>query len=578
MYFDALTLAALVDEFDEKIVGGRVQDTIDVDPTGMGLEIYAHRQRRYLYISADQQTPRVHLVDGKLRRGLFKPTQLGLLFRRYVEGGIVEKIHQPEWYERILYIDISHVEGKFRIVVEPMERRANILLLNDDDVILDCIHRVGPKNNSYRLSLPNHDYKLPPPMDRFNPKDVTVEQMQEALDNEDPKQKVRYMLTSALVGFSPLVAQEVTHRTYDYYNQKVRDADAEALHDTVHALMEPMTRHEWTPGIAGEDDVIEAFSVYPLTVIENWRRVESISEALAMYYTSITGEQAYNQAKEPVRDALDEAKAKYNAKIQSMKESLRDESDIDRLQKSGELILAYQYTLDSNQTELVAQYDVEGDAMHIQLNTDLTAVENAQKYFDKYKRAKRARKRVPRLIKAAQQELDYILQLETDLEMAQSWPEIDDVIQAVQERGFAVHEKKVRRIGGAGRSGPMKLTDKDGFVIYVGRNSRQNEQVVFRIANSDDIWLHARDVPGSHVVIRNDGRRISSELIEEAASVAAYYSSKQRDTKVDVDVTRCKYVKAIKGAGPGMVTYRNEDTMTVQPRSAEDVFPKPEKS
>ena len=231
MYFDALTLAALVDEFEEKIVGGRVQDTIDVDPTGIGLEIYAHRERRYLYISADQQTPRVHLVDGKLRRGLFKPTQLGLLFRRYVEGGIVEKVHQPEWYERILFIDISHVEGQFRIVVEPMERRANILLLNDSDMILDCIHRVGPKDNSYRLSLPNHDYVLPPPMDRFDPTEVTVEQMQQALDNEDPKQKVRYMLTSALVGFSPLVAQEVTHRTYGYYNQKVRDADAEISTD-----------------------------------------------------------------------------------------------------------------------------------------------------------------------------------------------------------------------------------------------------------------------------------------------------------------------------------------------------------
>jgi predicted ribosome quality control (RQC) complex YloA/Tae2 family protein len=333
-----------------------------------------------------------------------------------------------------------------------------------------------------------------------------------------------------------------------------------------------MMRHEWTPGIAGEDGVIEAFSVYPLTVIENWRRVESISAALAEYYESITGDQAYNQAKEPVRDALDEAKAKYGAKIKSLKDSLRDESDIERLQQSGELILAYQYNIASDQTELVAQYEVEGDPLHISLDLNLTPLENAQKYFDKYKRAKRARKRVPQLIQATQQKLDYILQLENDLDMAQSWPEIDDVIQAVQQQGFAVHEKQVRRIGGAGRSGPMKLTDKDGYVIYVGRNSRQNEQVAFRIANSDDIWLHARDVPGSHVVIRNDGRRISDDLIEKAASVAAYYSSKQRDAKADVDVTRCKYVKAIKGAGPGMVTYRNEYTITVRPRSAEDVF------
>jgi predicted ribosome quality control (RQC) complex YloA/Tae2 family protein len=288
---------------------------------------------------------------------------------------------------------------------------------------------------------------------------------------------------------------------------------------------------------------------------------------MTAYYGAATGEQAYDQAKKPVQEAIEEGKIRFSAKIKSLRESLRDESELERLRQSGELILAYQYNIDPEQNELVAQYDPDEPPLEIKLDSTLSPVENAQKYFNKYDRAKRARANVPKLIREAQTELDYVLQLENDLEMASSWPEIDDVIQALQSRGLdVIQNKKVRRIGGGGRSGPMKLT-RDVYVVWVGRNSRQNEQVTFRKANSSDLWLHARGVPGAHVVIRDDGRRIPEDLIEEAAAIAAHYSSKRNDTKVDVDVTRCKYVKPIKGAGAGMVTYRNERTLTVRPLS-----------
>ena len=149
--------------------------------------------------------------------------------------------------------------------------------------------------------------------------------------------------------------------------------------------------------------------------------------------------------------------------------------------------------------------------------------------------------------------------------MAANWPEIDDVIQNLQARGHG-QGARLKRIGGGGRAGPQRIVSREGYVIWVGRNSRQNEQVTFKTANAQDIWLHARDVPGAHVVIRNDGRRISEELIAEAAAVAAWYSKRRNDTNVQVDYTRVKYVKAIKGAGPGMVTYRNESSVNVQPR------------
>lgn len=567
MYLDALTISALVDEFMDDLVGGRVQDVLDVDPTGFGLEVYAHRQRRYLYLSADRQLPRVHLVGDRLRRGLYKPTQLGLLFRRFVEGGIISHVSQPDW-ERILYIEIEHpAEGISTIVIEPMERRANILLLRENGVILDCVHRVGPENNRYRLSLPNHEYKLPPPLtDRFSPFEVTMSEIEAIFEEAEGKDKAYRPLSRNLLGFSPLLGREIIFRASGEANAKVRDVDPIAVHEAIQTVMAPLQQRNWQAGIAGEDGIAEAFSVYPLTYIPNWRTVESISHAMTTYYGAATGEEAYNQAKKPVQEALDEAKIKFSKKVEGLQNSLRDESELEHLQHSGELILAYQYTIEPGQIELKAQYEYDGPELSIKLDPDLDPVENAQRYFDKYNRAKRARNNVPRLITDAQNELNYILQLENDLHLAANWPDIDEVIRALEERGIAIQNKRVKRLGGGGKSGPKKVTNHDGYVIYIGRNSRQNEQVTFRIANSNDLWLHARDVPGAHVVIRNDGRRISEALIEQAASVAAYYSSKQADTKVDVDVTRCKYVKPIKSAGPGMVTYRNERTLTVVPQ------------
>ncbi len=569
MYFDAMTISALVDEFMDELVGGRVQDAIDVDHTGYGLEIYANRQRHYLYMSADQQTPRVHRVGDKLRRGLYKPKQLGLLFRRFIEGSILTHVSQPEW-ERILFLDFEHPEhGEFRIIIEPMPRRANILLVRDG-VILDCVHRVSAEDNRYRQSLPNYEYQMPPPLtDRINPYELTIEDVQSFLaSSEKPeKDKIAQLFPRKFFGFSPLMGREVAYLLAQDVNVKVEDVHPDELFFLLQDFVKPLQKRDWQPGIAvDEDGLIDAFSVYPVTHLDEWKTVESISAAVTEYYGAAIGEEAYEQAKKPVREAVNEAKIRFSKKLEGLESSLKDQSQLEHLQHSGELILAYQYAIEEGQLELVAQYNPEEPDLVIKLNPELSPLENAQQYFDKYNRAKRAHNNVPELIEEAKTKLNYILQLESDLDMASNWTEIDDVIQAIQNEGFEVGRKKVKRIGGSGRTAPLKLT-KDGYIIWVGRNSRQNEEVTFRKANSEDFWLHARDVPGSHVVVRNDGRRIPDDLLEAAASIAAYYSPKKEENRVEVIVTRCKYVKAIKNAGPGMVTFRNERTMTVIPQS-----------
>jgi predicted ribosome quality control (RQC) complex YloA/Tae2 family protein len=568
MYLDVFTLSALVDEFMDTLVGGRVQDVLDVDQTGIGLEIYADRHRRYLYLSADPQTPRVHLLDEKLRRGLVKPTQVGLLFRRFVETGLITHVSQPPW-ERIIQIDVQGPEGDVSIYIEPMERRSNLLLVQNG-MILDCMRRVGPDENRYRLSLPGHDYKLPPPqIGKHNPLILTLDEMRGLFEqNDDPKRKTQQILASRILGVSPLLAREIIFRAGDEINQKAPDANPERLFPALESLVKPLSKRDWQPGIVESENGVEAYSIYPIQSMVGWHPVGSISEAITAYYGAPVGEDAYNAAKIPVKAAIKEALTKIRARLASMERSLTDQSEREILQHSGELILAYQYTLTKGQTELKAQYDPDQPELVIKLDPTLTPLENAQAYFARYDKAKRALDDVPGLVKQNKNELAFLEQLDTDLDFAMSWPEIDEVQAALQSKGH--WRGKVIKRGGGGQSAPLKIVTKDNFVIWVGRNSRQNEQVTFGKGGGQDLWLHARGVPGSHVVVKFDGRPIPDSAIDQATSLAAYYSANRAEGKVLVDVTQCAYVKKIKGAAQGMVTYRNEELRTAVPRSESD--------
>ncbi len=569
MYLDAFTLSALVDEFMDVLVGGRVQDSLSVDEYGLGLEVYASHHRSYLYLSADPQTPRVHIVPDKLRRGMVKPSQLGLLFRRYVEGGQITHVSQPDG-ERIIHIEVQGPEGDVTIIVEPMERRSNLLLVQNG-MIMDCIRRVGADENRYRVSLPNHPYVPPPPQTgKLSPFNLPLESLIGLFDqNQDARRKTHQVLTSRLLGVSPLLAKEIVYRATGTTDQKASDADPNHLLIALKALVAPLQRREWQPGVAETERGVEAYSVYPLESIAGWHRVGSLSEAMTLYYTAPVGEEAYTAAKIPVREAIHEAEGKLRGKLESLQRSMTDESEREWLRQSGELILAYQYAIQPEQTELRAQYDFDAAELVIPLDPALSPLENAQRYFQKYNKAKGALEDVPRLIRETRNELGYLTQLDTDLALAGNWPEIDEVQQTLQAKGYW-RGTPTKRIAGGGKSAPLRIVSKDGFVVWVGRNSRQNEIVTFDKGSPVDYWLHAHDAAGAHVIVKFDGRQIPDRVLDGAAALAAYYSASRGESSVIVDVTPRRYVRKIKGGAAGMVTYKSQETRTVSPSDEKD--------
>lgn len=567
MNFDAFTVSALTDELMDTIVGGRIQDVLDTDATGIGMEIYGHHKRRYLYLSADSQTPRVHIVPERLRRGTERPKQLGLLLRRYAEGGIVTHVSQPKW-ERVLMLDIDGPEGEVRLIVEPMERRANLLLLQDG-IVLDCMRRVGPDENRYRVSLPNHAYQLPPPLTgRLDPFLADENEFADRWQaNDDPKRKAGPWLSSLVLGASPVLAREALYRATGESGGLAAAVDARALWQALQTIVRPLQQREWQPGtVLADDGRSLAYSAYPLTYLPGWQPTESISAALVAYYGAAVGTEAYTEARKPVLAQLTEARGRLNGKLASLESGLKDDAERTYMQQAGQLILAYQYAIQPQQLELVAEYDLDGPPLRIALDPERTPLENAQHYFDRYNRAKRAQAGVPQLIAETQLEMAFLDQLALDLDQAASYPDIDEVAAALVERGLWQGAPRPRR--SSGKSGPLRLT-KDGYLIWIGRNSGQNETATFKNANPQDLWLHAHGVPGAHGIIRNDGRRIPPALIESVAAIVAWYSASRAEARVVVDMTRVKYVRRIRGAGAGMVTYRSEETLTVQPANEE---------
>ncbi len=561
MLVDALTTAAVADNLRETILGGRVQDIIEVDQQTIGMEVYAGRKRHYLLATVAPGAARCHLVTEKLRRGVERPSALGLLLRKYVEGAHLEAVSQPP-HERVLWLDFSSEQGETRLIVETMDRRSNVLLVAEE-VILDCLKRVGPDQNRYRVMLPGKPYVPPPAQDKPEPERLTPGRL-EALLRRQPDQPVWRVLVAAVRGISPLSAREIVHRATGDPAASAFDVAGAPVCEALHNLLANAAAGRWSPCVArAPEGRLHAFAAYHLSHLSDVEPRDSISAAMTDYFGAPAGEQGYEPAKLAVRSQLHGALERVRRKEAALKREERQADEIEALRKKGELIFAYAAVLEQGQTRLEAQYEVDGPTLIVELDPALTPAQNARRYFDRYEKARRATAEVPQLQAAAEKEIAYLEQLQTDLDLSENWPEIDAVRRALQESGYWQGSRTTLPRGG--KPGIRRLTTADGYVLLIGRNAEQNNEIITRQSSPQDLWLHARGIPGSHVLIKNDGRPIPETVIALAAGLAAYYSAGRGNATVEVDLTERRYVRPLKGGRPGMVTYKRERTLAVKP-------------
>ncbi len=644
MPIDAITLAAVADEWRVLLNGARI-DTI-IQPTGhsVALQCYAPAiqqgqdgRNRWLYISAHPQLARAHLTALKPSKIASEPPAFVMLLRKYLEGARIEAVQQPRW-ERVIEVIAgyrnaadSEERTRHRLIIELMGRLSNIILCNEHGLILGSLKQVGADINRYRVIAANVQYVPPPPqqrivagrsLPRLEPATVTgsqltvcaveeIEASKEAPQAERKRAKMQepklwQLLTRNLLGFSPLLAREAVYRTIGDTESLINMSGTpwDELAWNIRELAALYETRAWKPQIAERMEDIDprpfpiAFAPYVLEQYSELpgvriRESASINVLIDEFYAGAEWRDAMESVRAPVRKVLQTQLERCKRKAELLQQELVASEEANRHRLQAELLLAYQHEVKQGQSSVALQNFFEDGSgpseVTIPLDPRFDAVGNANRLFHKYHKLRRALALVPGQIEQNATEMATIEQLLADLMLAETPAEVELVKAEVQSAGYmrgakaaVTSLKGVRKQAHKGKGGkqnkgkpippgggaPLHIQSRDGFTILVGKNSRQNEEVTFHQATANDVWLHARGVPGAHVIIKAGGRDIPRSTIEQAANLAAYYSQARGSTSVPVDYTLQRHVRHMKGGGPGMVVYEREKTMYAEPETS----------
>jgi len=579
MTFDALTLTALRQELTGLLIGGRVQRVVRVSELAIGLEVYAG-ERYQLLLSAEADAPQVRLVDFKLRRGEEKPSPLSLLLKKHVDGARLMAISQPE-LERVLRLCFEGEHGEVHLICELMGNLSNLILVDGQGRIMEAAKRVPASLNRYREVLPRRAYVPPPPQSKLHPLAASPSDLFAALQTSEEPMARR--LAQAVAGVSPLLAREALYRATGGEPLPLTLPLCEQLLAQLGALWGLAESGEWHPtvGCTIEEGglVPRAFAPY---LLMHWPEREyqpTVSAAAARVLDAETVDDGmtgsapldgYERARARLDQMIAQQLARRERRLASLQEGLVTPDELEALRLEASAILAAAWRIEAGQSKVeVTRSEVTGEmgeqgeqVWSIPLDPDLLPAENAERRFAEYRKRQAALAQVPGLIAEVELELAQLRQFQTDVALAADRGQLDEVEAALQAEGYL--RRRPKRVAAAS-SEPLVVLAPDGTQILVGRNSRQNAEVTFHRAAPDDLWLHAHVVPGSHVIIRCGQRPVSPETLEIAARLAARYSAARGEAMVQVDYTERKYVRPIAGAGPGLVTFRNERTITVPP-------------
>ncbi len=589
--YDALTLAAIADELSSTIVRGRIQRVQHADQLTLAFEIYAQARRRWFTISADSQDARIVMDEGRPPVDADILTPMLLLLRKYARGARIIAVHQPR-FERILHITLAHADYDDDddtnpeliindVVIELMGRHSNIILVDENGRVRESVKRVTHAMSRVRTVMPGNTYAPPPPQDKLDPTAVGPSDI--LASAEGNSSRLDRWLVSTFLGLSPLIAREIIYRAGLPETTEPRHlsvGQSEGLLRALRAIMEPLATSAWSPALYLHDGGA-TFAAVPLRHLED--RDDVTIELMTSILAAATRAHEFGAPADnrPDRHAprrarlvleIDEARKRLERRSGALERQVNEKASPDELRLKGEMIYAYLWMIEPGMSEFQTP-----DGLTIELDPNLSANENAQEYFERYRKAQSAAEEIPIRLEATRRQLEYVDHLRLTAEQADTYDDIESVRIEWQE-----YAGQTQGIGTASRPGgskpaaaarrPKRFDLDSGATIWIGRTGKQNDAVTFDIGGPEDLWLHVREMPGAHVILRpSPGREAAESDINAAAALAAYHSSGRTSGRVPIDVTERRHVRKIRGAGPGMVTYSGEYTLDVEPRSEEEL-------
>ena len=567
MAFDAFFMTAVLDELRQAAGGARVEKIHQPSRDTVILLLRCETGRQKLLIAANPAAPRLHLTAASPENPE-QPPMFCMLLRKHLSGARLSDIYQQPMERMAAFtFDCTDEMGypvQKKLVVELMGRTCNIYLLGPDGRILDCLRRVG-LDETARAALPGLVYHPPAAVEKKDPRNLTVEDYVNLL--EAPGADVLAdRLMDHLGGLSPLVCREAALYAAGDTDARVEAMDDAAVADRLALFFHEHLHHSAPYYYAQADGTPKQFAFCPIRQYGSCEQAPSFTALLDSYYTLRDKKDAMRQKSQTVRKTVSNLCQRLRRKLAVQDKELTATYDRERLRQLGDIVTANLHRIARGQTMLEVEdfYDIEMKTIQIPLSATLSPQQNAAKYYKDYARMKTAEKELTHQIELGQQELLYLESVLEELNRAESEQELEEIRQELQAGGYLRADSSRKRIK-QGKLPPLRFESTDGFPIYVGRNNRQNDELTFKLARKDDLWLHAQKVHGSHVIISCGGATPPDNTVTQAAQLAAYYAESTGGQNIAVDVTPVKQVKKTPGGKPGMVIYHTYRTVIVNP-------------
>lgn len=540
MSFDGFFLHHMTQELQQELLSGRIQKINQPFEQELVLQIRSQRKNLKLLISSHPVFGRIQLTKTTFSNPPF-PNTFIMVLRKYLQGAVIEDIRQDE-NDRILEISVSNKneigdQVAVTLVIEIMGKHSNIILMDKaTGKIIEAIKHVGFSQNSYRTILPGASYIAPPKAKGSNPFDISDENLFAILQTND---LAPHNLQTLFQGLGRDTARELSNRLKTDKLRNFRSFFASKTHPS-------LTEKSFAP-LLFSDSTDQNFS--------------SLSELLDYYYVDkAERDRVQQQAAEWIRRVETELD-KNRKKLKKQEKELLATENAEEFRQKGELLTTFLHQVPNNQDQVELDNYYTGEKITIALNKALTPNQNAQRYFKRYQKLKEAVKHLTGLIQATKETISYLESVEIALEQA-SLSEITEIREELIQTGFIKRRQKEKI---QKRQKPEKYLATDGqTIILVGRNNLQNEELTFKLAKKEDLWFHAKDIAGSHVVITGNSNP-SDEVKTDAAELAAYYSKARLSNLVPVDMIEIRKLHKPTGTKPGFVTYTGQKTLRVTP-------------
>ena len=568
MALDGIVIAGVVHQLNQTILNTKIAKIAQPESDELLLTCKGPGANYRLALSASASLPFVYLTDQNKPSPMVAPT-FCMVLRKHIANGKIVSITQPHM-ERIIRMDIEHLDemGDFckkSLIIELMGKHSNINFCKEDGTIIDSIKHISSLTSSLREVLPGRMYEIPATQNqKHNPLTTSTSEFTDIISHcSDTLGKAVY---GSFTGISPLMANEILYRAGADADMPVASYDEDQLYHIAtqfHHFMDEVKEGHFSPAIIWNGKEPIEFSAFPLTQYQDYTiaAYTSISEVLELYYAKKNAYTRIRQKSADLRRIVTTALERNQKKLQLQLKQLSDTEKREKYRIYGELLQTYGYGVKEGSKFLVCEnYYDDNKEIKIPLDETKSPLENAQKYFEKYNKLKRTYEALCALTEETQNEILHLESIQNALDIATSPDDLIDIKQELVDFGFIKKGRGQKK--NTGKSKPLHYRSSDGFDIYVGKNNYQNDELTFKFATGNDWWFHAKNMPGSHVIVKSENRELPDRVFEEAASLAAYYSKGRGAEKVEIDYLQKKNVKKPNKSAPGFVVYYTNYSMT----------------